>query len=66
MRRIILGVLVGFVVLSPTYLYTYGKGMADGVTYYKHSIKFKLTLLSMFVEGVHEACRHPYGCGGTR
>ena len=66
MKRFILGVIFGVIILSPTYLYVYSKGMVDGVTYYKHSIKFKLTLFSMFVAGVHEACRHPYTCGGIR
>jgi hypothetical protein len=66
MKRFLFGVIFGIIILSPTYLYVYSKGMVDGVAHYRRSDNFKLTLFSMFVAGVHEACRHLYECGGTR
>lgn len=60
MRRLIMASLLVALVLCPIFEYVYLKGCQDGVTRYKHSKSFSLTLYSMYLFGLHDgydACK---------
>jgi hypothetical protein len=63
MKRLLLAVFLGFIVLAPTYVWVYSAGMSDGVARYKRSPQFELTLKSMYMFGIMDACEHRELCG---
>lgn len=52
MKRYIAAGLLTAAILFPLFWYVYSKGMEDGVTRYKRSKQFELTLQSMFRFGL--------------
>ena len=66
MRRFISAGLGVSLVLLPLMCYTYAKGCEDGVAQYKRSQNFVMTLFSMYVFGVQDACLHPHTCDGVK
>ena len=62
MKKRLLAVVLGFVILTPTYLWVYRSGMSDGVARYKRSPQFELTLQCMYSFGMTDGCTHPSLC----
>lgn len=56
MRGFIAAIVVGFLILAPTYLYVYNQGAIDGVARYQRSERFKKTLFSMYRFGLMDGC----------
>lgn len=56
MKRYIKAMFLLAPILFPLFLYVYMKGMEDGVTRYKHSKQFEMTLQSMYRFGLTD-CR---------
>lgn len=67
MKRYLLASLGIAAILFPLFWYVYSKGMEDGVTRYKRSKNFELTLQSMFLyglgDGIVRCCNNEFTCG---
>ncbi len=52
MKRRVMAGFLSTIILFPLFWYVYSKGIEDGVTRYKHSRQFELTLQSMYHFGL--------------
>jgi hypothetical protein len=62
MKRFIVAGLLTALVLFPMFGYVYMRGAADGISRYRDSNQFKMTLFSMYAFGVQDGCTNPTLC----
>ena len=62
MRRFITLFVTTAFLLFPLCVYMYGRGEADGITRYRHSKEFMLTVYIMYMHGVVDGCKDKSLC----